>query len=391
MKRLTIIAFLVLVLVACAPIMPAPQVNKTEPTENKTVEEQPVPEENATVEETPKVDYKDVPKKEAVEGDLVNFPNLKAVDPDGDPIKYTFTSPLNEKGEWQTEVGDAGEHLITITASDGVNTVSQQVLILIKPKNQAPTIEVQEPIETSEGETLVLSPTVTDPDGDTVNVSYSGWTESDTKEVGYDESGLHKVVISATDGKATTTKEIIVAVKNVNRAPVLKDLAPIQIKEGQKVTVRVDAEDPDGDKVTLTYDFPLGENGTWQTEIGDAGEYELLVTASDGELTAEATAMLTVEAVNRPPVIELEDTISVKEGDLVTLEPVVTDPEGDEFRISYSGWMNSNTKQTDYEDSGDHTVRVSARDTAGNEAEFEVTIIVQDNNRPPIFGAGSFN
>src|SRR3989338_8163256 len=41
----------------------------------------------------------DLPRKWAVEGDLVNFPNLKATDPDGDPLTYTFSTPLSDKGD----------------------------------------------------------------------------------------------------------------------------------------------------------------------------------------------------------------------------------------------------------------------------------------------------
>ena len=98
-----------------------------------------------------------------------------------------------------------------------------------------------------------------------------------------------------------------------------------------------------------------------------------------------------MEAVNRPPVIELESTVTVKEGEMVKLNPAITDKEGDEVRVSYSGWMNSNTKATTYNDAGNHTVVISARDTAGNEARLEVTVSVEDVNRQPIFGAGSFN
>src|SRR3989338_3178201 len=42
-----------------------------------------------------------------------------ANDPDADLLAYTFTSPLNENGEWQTTYGNAGEYTVTITASDG--------------------------------------------------------------------------------------------------------------------------------------------------------------------------------------------------------------------------------------------------------------------------------
>src|SRR3989344_6604417 len=44
----------------------------------------------------------DTPVKEYTEGDLVGFPNLKATDPDGDKITYTFTEPLDGEGKWQT-------------------------------------------------------------------------------------------------------------------------------------------------------------------------------------------------------------------------------------------------------------------------------------------------
>ncbi len=394
MKKLAIIAILAIVLVACAPVMPAR--NQTNTTENATIEtnetiETPPANETVTEEPTPMPDLKDVPVKEATEGELVDFPNLKAVDPDGDLITYTFTSPLNEKGEWQTAEGDAGDHMVTITASDGTNTVSQQILLRINPKNKAPVIELEEPVSANEGDTFTITPTVTDPDGDEVTVTYSGWMTNDTIQIGFEESGLHKVIITATDGKTTATKEVIVSVENGNRAPELADIAAITIKEGQKATIRANADDPDGDAVTITYDFPFDDAGAWQTEVGDAGEYEVLVTASDGELEAETIVMLTLESVNRPPVIELESPIIVSEGETVTLSPEITDNEGDEVRVSYSGWMSANTKETGYGDSGNHKVEISARDTAGNEARLEIIVSVEDVNRPPIFGAGSFS
>jgi hypothetical protein len=399
MNKIAIVALLVIVLIGCAPVMPARNqtMNKTTPAvENTTVEINATTESNATMEEkteeTKPVDTRDLPKKEVVEGELVSFPNLRAVDPDGDKIDYTFSEPLDEKGHWKTTDADVGEHVVTITASDGTNTVSQQVLIVVKSKNKAPTIELEQPVQATEGETLTLEPVVTDPDGDEVTVEYSGWMNSSSREVGFDESGNKKVIITATDSKgAKTSIEAIISIAQENRAPSLADIPPQTIKEGQKVTVKPSAKDPDGDSLTYTFDTPFDEKGQWSTVIGDAGDYEVLVTASDGTLTDEKTFVLTVLAVNRPPVIELESPVEVSEGETVTLEPVITDPEGDEVRVSYSGWMNSNTKAAGYEDQGEHTVVISARDTAGNEARLEVTVVVGDQNRPPIFGAGSFS
>ncbi len=399
MKKLTIIALLIIILVACAPVMPQEHkddkddhkdekplnetADDTEPQETEMPEEQ-------ELEET-KVDTRDFPKKEVTEGDLVSFPNLKAVDPDGDPIDYTFSEPLNEKGEWQTEEGDAGEYVITITASDGTNTVSQKVLLVVNSKNKAPIIEITDPVEAKEGETLKLDITVTDPDGDNVTVTYTGWMTSDTKEVSFDDEGLHKVVVSATDGIHTSKKEFIVSVMKTNRAPQMDEFIEVTRKEGEKIKLTPKANDPDGDAISFNYEFPFNENGEWQSEIGDAGEYEVLVTATDGDLSSEQIVLVTLEPVNKPPVIELESPVTIKEGETITLSPKVTDPEGDEVRVTYSGWMNSNTKTTDYSDSGEHIVVVEARDSAGNEASLEITVIVQDVNRAPVFGQGSFN
>src|SRR3989344_799582 len=62
----------------------------------------------------------------------------EAIDPDNDSIIYAYSRPLNEKGQWQTGYDDAGEYLITVTASDGINKSTKEVLLVIENKNQPP-------------------------------------------------------------------------------------------------------------------------------------------------------------------------------------------------------------------------------------------------------------
>ena len=398
MKKLTTIITLLMltILLGCAiPQPPRAQAqNTTETMQNPPAAENVTAPVEAPANETmeePKPDLKDVPRKEVTEGDLVSFPNLKATDPDGDPITYTFTSPFDEQGTWQTKEGDAGEHLTKITASDNVNTVSQQVLIIVKAKNKAPLIGLESPVEVEEGDIVVLDPEVSDPDGDEVSVKYSGWMESDTKETTNDDGGLHKVIITASDGKESVSKEIFVSVKNLNREPELQELSAASIKEGEKVTIKPVATDPDGDKITFRYSDPVSVTGVWQSKVGDAGTYDITVTASDGKDEVETTFTLTVTALNKAPVIELASTITAKEGSTVTLEPKISDPDGDEVKVTYTGWMTSATKNIGYDDAGNHKVVINAKDSAGNEANLEVIISVDDQNRPPIFAAGSFN
>jgi len=333
----------------------------------------------------------DLPRKVAVEGDLVNFPNLQAADPDGDPIEYTFTPPLDAAGQWQTKVGDAGEYRVTITASDGKNSVSQVVIVQVDPKNRPPTIALAgKELTVREGESVTLAPAVSDPDGDEVTLTYDGWMTSPTRQTTYEDAGAHEVELSATDGTATVTERVRIVVQNVNRVPAINPIADAIVKEGDKITVSPSASDPDGSQVTFLYGAPIAADGAWQTTEDDVGKYRINVTATDGELTATTSFLLTVESLNRAPVIQIADLITVDEGKTVSLSPAITDPEGDEMTISYAGWMNSNTYKTTYEDSGSHLVTITASDGI-NTAKKDVTVMVNDVNRAPTFGSGAFN
>ena len=334
-----------------------------------------------------------LPLKRVTEGDLVNFPNLKAVDPDGDPITYTFTAPLDAEGKWQTQEGDAGVYIITITASDGKNEVSQQVRIVVDTKNRPPVITLGTPktITVDEGQTVKIDAKAIDPDNDPVTLTFSGWMTGPEKTTTYEDAGEYTVIITASDGKKETQEEIKIIVKNVNRAPKISSISDIVVKEGEEITLDVEAIDPDGDEVTIKFSAPLDSQGRWQTKQGDAGTYEAEITATDGTLEDKKKVKITVQSLNKPPVIELDSTtITVNEGEIVTINARITDPENDELTIRYSGWMTSSTYQTDYDDAGTHTVTITVSDKV-NTVTQEVTIIVADVNRPPIFDPGAFN
>ena len=244
-----------------------------------------------------------LPTKVVEEGEIVSFPNLQATDPDGDEITYTYSQPLDENGEWQTGVGDAGEYTATITASDGVNEVTQRGRIIV---------------------------------------------ESD------------------------------------NRAPEIDPISDMTVEAGELVDVQVDVTDPDGDTLEVEYSEPISLDGTWQTEEGDEGIYQIEVTASDGELQSIESFQLTVVSGNEPPAMSDIPDKSVDEGETVTFDPEVIDPDGDEVTITYSGWMDSSTYQTDYDDAGTHLVTVTASDGV-HEVSQDVTVTVRDVNRAPEF------
>ena len=324
-----------------------------------------------------------IPEKNYKEGDLVSFPNLEKKDADGDTITYKFTKPLDAEGNWQTKIGDAGQYTITITASDGKTEVSKDVLLIIDKVNRPPVLDPIADITVNEGETVVINAKATDGDNEPVTITYSGWMTSNTKETGYDDAGEYKVTVSASDGKETATKDITVTVKNVNRVPSIADVKALTVTEGDAVSIKTNAVDPDGDKVTITYPAPFDKDGNWMTKVGDAGEKTYSIVASDGQATSSINVKVIVLPKNLPPVLTIKNKdITVEETETVQIEASATDPDGDEVTITYSGWMTGKSKATGYDDAGTYKVTVTASDGTSQVSE-EVTITIKDKNRTP--------
>jgi hypothetical protein len=162
---------------------------------------------------------KEIPTVKVTEGETVNFPNLKATDPDGDKIEYTFSKPMDEAGEWKTKVGDSGEYSVTITASDGTSLITQEVRIIVEELNRPPVLEKIADMVVSEGDTIKLSPKALDPEGKPLTITYSGWMTSDTKKLDFSSAGEYIVRVSVSDGTKDVTQDIKVTVQDVNRPP----------------------------------------------------------------------------------------------------------------------------------------------------------------------------
>lgn len=334
-----------------------------------------------------------VPVRTVTEGEKVSFPNLKAVDPDGDKITYAFSSPLDAKGEWQTKTGDAGEYKIVITASDGKTTTKQDVIIKVLAGNKAPVIELAD-VKVKEGEQVTLAPKVSDADGDKLTTTYSGWMTTNTKKTSFSDAGTHAVTVTADDGKAKTTKTVNVLVEDVNQKPVLNQLQDLAVKEGDLIELLPKAMDADGDKLMFSYSAPFSANGTWQTKKGDEGVKKVTVTVADGKGgSASATFIVAVESTNKAPAITGPASLSFKEGDTVDLSKAftVTDEDKDAVTVTYAGWMTSAVKTTSYADAGSYSVVITADDKNNEPVKKTVSIVVSDVNRAPTFDSSSFN
>ena len=96
-----------------------------------------------------------------------------ATDPDNDRLTTTYGVPLDENGEWQTTYGDAGEYKATVTVSDGTTDVSQDVLIIVKKKEEIPKIESfapeQDTLDIKETESIDFKVSASDINKDELN------------------------------------------------------------------------------------------------------------------------------------------------------------------------------------------------------------------------------
>jgi hypothetical protein len=333
-------------------------------------------------------------KLEGVEGDLM-FIDVGAEDPDGDSIEFIFSQPFNANGLWQTYKGDAGEYLIDVVAKDGVIEVTNSVLVSIAHAPKAPVLECPESVRVSEGEELVVDCNAFSPDGRDVVITYSGFMKSYRKYISFDDAGEYTVLVTAADKILAVDKKVKIIVNNVNRAPELSSISDMEYMEGDVVSIIPEAIDADDNEVAYTYSKPFNSKGIFRTEVGDAGEYNVDVVASDGELSDKTSFKLVVKQINTAPVIKEIGTVEVYEGDMLNLNIEVTDREDENVLVTVEGYMDSDSKEIGYDEaypngcsakgcSVEKSVRIKATDGFLT-TYHDVTVVVHDKNRAPVF------
>ncbi|MBD3203038.1 hypothetical protein GF327_01985 [Candidatus Woesearchaeota archaeon] len=142
----------------------------------------------------------------------------EASDPDGDEISINFSEPFDENGEWETEEGDAGEQVVTVTANDGEARTRNEVLVIVNPQNMPPEFEEIDVVVVNVDDNLMdyIKPEATDPEGEEVIISYSGWVDDIDYVAKEEDAGTHEITITYSDG--VNEVEQVVSVR-VNRPP----------------------------------------------------------------------------------------------------------------------------------------------------------------------------
>lgn len=305
---------------------------------------------------------------------------------------------------------NAGECLVTIalSATKGKNAHGGVKYMPVKPApapqpqpqaqpqpNRAPVIQTVSLPDATEDQQYSIFAQAFDPDGDPITFSLTSapaglQVDGGTGELTWNmpiqaDVGSHPVVLQVADiHGAVAEQDFFLEVINVNDPPVL-DVQPllVVVDEGEEVVLSARADDEDGDAVQISYSGWMNDF-RYQTNFNDAGQHQVVVSATDGQATVQETVTVVVNDINRAPLIDPIPDMTIREGELIEIHPVASDPDGNVPNIVYGGWLTGPVYQTNYNDAGVYLASVTASD--GNlSTTVNFTITVLDVNREPVF------
>ena len=308
------------------------------------------------------------PAQSVTEGDTVTLAG-SGTDPEGQDLTYTWvqtggpsvvlddvnaTSPTFEAPEGLSN----SEITFQLQVSDGTNTSVDTVTVTVGADNDAPTAEAGPAQNVTEGDTVTLAGSGTDPEGQ--DLTYT-WVQTGGSSVVLDDvnatsptfeapEGLSNSEITfqlqVSDGTNTSVDTVTVTVGADNDAPTAEAGPAQNVTEGDTVTLAGSGTDPEGQDLTYTWVQTGGPsivlddfNATSPTFEAPEGlsnsEITFQLQVSDGTNTSVDTVTVTVGADNDAPTAEAGPAQSVTEGDTVTLAGSGTDPEGQDLTYTW--------------------------------------------------------
>lgn len=292
-----------------------------------------------------------------VEETSVVRPNVRVSDPDGDNVSYEVSEPFDD-GVFNTSYEDSGVYNVTVFASDGLLNASDSFVLRVVDKNRAPVIDSFNPekneVVINESDSSIFSVRASDPDEDSLSYDWLvdgevvGDSESFVYQSDYESNGSYDVVVNVSDGEDSVVNEWFLVVNDVNRRPDLSGVKDYyRVDENSSLSLDLPKVDRDGDSLSYSIGYPVGDDKKWSPGFEDSGLYNVSVNASDGELSDSIQVMVNVSDVDRKPVIkDLKKEYNVEEGGRVSIPLEASDPDGDSVTFNVKN-LPGNAKKLD--------------------------------------------
>ncbi len=170
----------------------------------------------------------------------------------GGVVTYTPNTDLN------------GADSFTYTITQAGKTSSSTVTVTVTPVNDAPVINTASTLQINENSTSLGILSISDADNDQTTLTLLG-TDAASFDLSssnvlsfktapdYETKTSYSVTLSVTDGQVTVTKDITIAVVNLNdNTPVISSTNAFTVAEFSKAIGSVVSTDADGDSLTYT-------------------------------------------------------------------------------------------------------------------------------------------
>ncbi len=324
--------------------------------------------------------------EEAPMGTDVGDP-VSALDSDNDDLSYTLSGEDASYFEVDASSGQISvgvqalpdsemksSYTVIVTATDEAGAeASIMVMITVGVSNAPPVITGPATVDYTENGTMaVVMYYAADPDGDGITwditgADASGFSIQETGELSFNSppdyekprdannDNVYEVTVTASDGNLTAELDVEITVTNINEALSIKGSTSVTYAENGTTKITVySIIDSEGSEITWNLEgadaarFSISKMGELMfnsppdyekpQDANNNNVYEVTVTASDGNLTAELDIEITVTNISEAVLISGPTSVTYTENGATTVAVYsTTDSEGNEITWNLEG------------------------------------------------------